>query len=114
MHPSDPLAPVRVAALITSIKGRLNVPYSTMERYAGPAYNTIQGWAAGTPAVQVQAVLRLLARLPASERHQLVDNACPCFPSLFARSRPRLGPPPRAGNAVMKRFRTANRSKSST
>jgi hypothetical protein len=82
MHPSDPLAPVRVAALITSIKGRLNVPYSTLERYAGPAYNTIHGWAAGTPAVQVEAVLRLLARLPASERHQLVDNACPCFPSL--------------------------------
>ena len=81
-HSPDQLGPIAVSTLMNGIKARLNVSYGMLERYCGRAYNTLEGWAVGTGAHQIEGLLRLLARLPVAQRHQLVDAACPCFPSL--------------------------------
>lgn len=80
--PENQLARVSAEGLVRNIKKCLDVPFETLARYAGPSYSTLGNWAGGSHATQVEALLRLLARLPASDRHRLVDEACPVFPSL--------------------------------
>jgi len=81
-HSPDQLVRIDVSTLMQGIKARLGVSYGMLERYSGRAYNTLEGWTVGTGAHQIEGLLRLLARLPAAQRHQLIDAACPCFPSL--------------------------------
>ena len=81
-HSPDQLGPIALSTLMQGIKARLNVTYPLLQRYSGRAYNTLEEWTIGKGAHQIEGLLRLLARLPAAQRHQLIDAACPCFPSL--------------------------------
>ena len=76
------LATIDVTGLMKRMKSELDATYMTLERYSGVAFNTLQGWAAGERATQIQALFRLLARVPVQTRHRIIDAACPCFPSL--------------------------------
>jgi hypothetical protein len=58
------------------------VSYEVWERITGRPANTIASWSAGGAAYQIEVLLASLERLPAEERHRLIDAACREFPTL--------------------------------
>lgn len=56
------LATIDVTGLMKRMKSELDATYMTLERYSGVAFNTLQGWAAGERATQIQAGLLILSQ----------------------------------------------------
>jgi hypothetical protein len=75
IHSKPELATIDVTGLMKRMKSELDATYMTLERYSGVAFNTLQGWAAGERATQIQALFRLLARVPVQTRHRIIDAA---------------------------------------
>ena len=77
-----PLARIPVAELIQTLRADLRLTFTTMSALTGIGASTLHGWAEGAKVEQVEAVFRLLARVPEAERNRLVKVTCPCMPSL--------------------------------
>jgi transcriptional regulator with XRE-family HTH domain len=73
---------IELSQLVQNIRNHLGITFDAMAALGGVAHNTILNWANGSKSEQIEALFRLLARLPEGLRHHLVDEACPTFPSL--------------------------------
>ena len=76
------LPQIATGELVQSIRGELKLTHESMGVLAGVGPTTVYNWSEGSAVDQVQALFRLLARLPRDARHRIVDKACPCMPSL--------------------------------
>jgi len=85
LESKTPLPPIPVNELITKIKGELKLTYTAMAAISGPGYTTLQNWAEGSSADQIEALVRLLARIPEIPRHRILDSVFPVMPSLAHR-----------------------------
>ena len=80
--PTTPLAPVRVPELLRTLRRELGLNYRNMAKFAGVGATTLHDWTEGAPVDQIEALLRLLSRLPSAARNSALDATCPAMPSL--------------------------------
>jgi hypothetical protein len=77
---------IELSQLVQNVRNHLGITFDAMAALGGVAHNTFWNWANGSKSEQIEALFRLLARLPEGLRQQLIDAACPTFPSLDHRS----------------------------
>jgi hypothetical protein len=88
--PDQPCFPLdRIKKLLLALKVSLGrgspMSFEDWSQFVGRPGNTLSSWCADGQAYQVQALLASLERLPESERHHLIDEACRLHPTLLHR-----------------------------